>query len=64
MGTKVTPYTDPEKEAKKNQVQRMFDSIAPRYDFLNHFFPWVLMSFGESGALEYSNEKTQCLAIY
>ncbi|HIB77150.1 MAG TPA: bifunctional demethylmenaquinone methyltransferase/2-methoxy-6-polyprenyl-1,4-benzoquinol methylase UbiE [Flavobacteriales bacterium] len=38
MGTKVTPYTDPEKEAKKNQVQRMFDSIAPRYDFLNHFF--------------------------
>jgi len=38
MGTKVTPYTDPEKEAKKNQVKRMFDSIAPRYDFLNHFF--------------------------
>jgi demethylmenaquinone methyltransferase/2-methoxy-6-polyprenyl-1,4-benzoquinol methylase len=38
MGTKVTPYTDPEKEAKKKQVERMFDSIAHRYDFLNHFF--------------------------
>jgi demethylmenaquinone methyltransferase/2-methoxy-6-polyprenyl-1,4-benzoquinol methylase len=38
MGTKVTPYTDPENEAKKKQVQRMFDSIAHKYDFLNHFF--------------------------
>ena len=38
MGTKVTPYTSPEQENKKLQVQRMFDSIAHRYDFLNHFF--------------------------
>jgi len=38
MGTKVTPYTSPEQEAKKKQVQRMFDRIAHRYDFLNHFF--------------------------
>ena len=38
MGTKVTPYTSPEQEDKKLQVQRMFDSIAHRYDFLNHFF--------------------------
>ena len=38
MGTKVTPYTPPEQEAKKKQVQRMFDRIAHRYDFLNHFF--------------------------
>ena len=38
MGTKVTPYTSPEQEEKKKQVERMFDSIAHRYDFLNHFF--------------------------
>ena len=38
MGTKVTPYTDPENESKKKQVQRMFDSIAHKYDFLNHLF--------------------------
>lgn len=38
MGTKVTPYTQPEKETKKKQVERMFDSIAHKYDFLNHLF--------------------------
>ena len=38
MGTKVTPYTTPDKESKKKQVERMFDNIAPKYDFLNHFF--------------------------
>ena len=31
----VTPYTD--QESKKRQVARMFDNIAPKYDFLNHF---------------------------
>ena len=38
MGTKITPYVSAEDEAKKNQVARMFDGIAHRYDFLNHFF--------------------------
>jgi len=38
MGTKVTPYTAVSEETKKKQVERMFDSIAPKYDFLNHFF--------------------------
>jgi len=38
MGTKITPYTTPEKESKKKQVERMFDNIAHKYDFLNHFF--------------------------
>ncbi len=32
----VTPYGE-EKETKKGQVTRMFDKIAPYYDFLNHF---------------------------
>lgn len=31
---KVTPYNS--NEGKKDQVEEMFDNIAPRYDFLNH----------------------------
>ena len=31
----VTPYSD--QESKKRQVAKMFDNIAPKYDFLNHF---------------------------
>ena len=38
MGTRITPYVSSDDEAKKNQVERMFDGIAHRYDFLNHFF--------------------------
>lgn len=38
MGTRITPYTAPEAEAKKRQVARMFDNIAEKYDFLNHLF--------------------------
>jgi len=36
----VTPYSDSAK-GKKEQVAEMFDNIAPKYDFLNHF-----LSFG------------------
>jgi len=32
----VTPYNHTEK-GKKDQVREMFNNIAPRYDFLNHF---------------------------
>ena len=32
----VTPYKNSEQQ-KKQQVEQMFDNIAPRYDFLNHF---------------------------
>ncbi len=32
--TPVTPYN--KTESKKQQVEEMFDNIAPRYDFLNH----------------------------
>lgn len=32
----VTPYKD-SLENKKQQVEQMFDNIAPKYDFLNHF---------------------------
>lgn len=33
----VRPYQDSQ-EGKKEQVAQMFDSIAHKYDFLNHFF--------------------------
>ena len=36
MGTPITPYNSG--DAKKAQVAQMFDNIAHRYDFLNHFF--------------------------
>ena len=32
----VKPYND-EGESKKSEVRTMFNTIAPRYDFLNHF---------------------------
>jgi demethylmenaquinone methyltransferase/2-methoxy-6-polyprenyl-1,4-benzoquinol methylase len=36
MAKVVTPYNDQDR-TKKEQVEQMFDSIAPTYDFLNHF---------------------------
>lgn len=36
MGTKITPYQG-NQDSKKEQVANMFDNIAKRYDFLNHF---------------------------
>lgn len=38
--TVIKPYSNSSK-GKKDQVAEMFDNIAPRYDFLNHF-----LSFG------------------
>ena len=38
MGPRITPYVSTEQENKASQVERMFDGIAHRYDFLNHFF--------------------------
>jgi len=38
--TEIKPYNNSPK-GKKDQVAEMFDNIAPRYDFLNHF-----LSFG------------------
>tara|TARA_B100000963_G_scaffold105266_1_gene91186 strand:+ start:4807 stop:5535 length:729 start_codon:yes stop_codon:yes gene_type:complete len=37
LETKITPYKK-DKTSKKEQVVKMFDAIASRYDFLNHFF--------------------------
>ena len=35
MAEHIKPYS--QKENKKNQVSKMFDNIAPYYDFLNRF---------------------------
>ncbi len=35
MSTKVLPFKDSD-ESKKAQVEKMFDEIAPKYDYLNH----------------------------
>jgi demethylmenaquinone methyltransferase/2-methoxy-6-polyprenyl-1,4-benzoquinol methylase len=36
MSIDVKPYSDSDK-SRKEQITEMFDSIAPSYDFLNHF---------------------------
>ncbi len=36
MGTNIKPYHN-NKASKKEQIASMFDAIAKRYDFLNHF---------------------------
>jgi len=40
----MIPYKE-RKESKKNQIQSMFNHIAPRYDFLNHFFSMGLDNY-------------------
>lgn len=37
MGTKITPYKESEL-TKTEQIRDMFDKIAGKYDFFNHFF--------------------------
>ena len=34
---KVKPYEEGKEEGKKQQISKMFDKIAPHYDFLNRF---------------------------
>lgn len=37
MSKTVLPYASESEQSKKEQVTTMFDNIAPKYDFLNHF---------------------------
>lgn len=37
MSKTVLPYTNNNEQGKKEQVAQMFDNIAHKYDFLNHF---------------------------
>jgi len=52
----VTPYNTG--ESKKEQVRHMFDAVAHRYDFLNHFLSlgidkiWRRKTINEIGKLK------------
>ncbi len=50
----VKPYND--NESKKNQISRMFDNIAPRYDFLNHFLSLGIDKVWRKRALKELND--------
>lgn len=42
-------------EDKKNEVKKIFDSIAPKYDFLNHFLSFGVDVYWRKKALRLSN---------
>lgn len=49
---KVVPFKE-SKLSKKEQVANMFDNIAPRYDFLNHFMSLGIDKIWRKKALKY-----------
>ncbi|MCB9310066.1 MAG: bifunctional demethylmenaquinone methyltransferase/2-methoxy-6-polyprenyl-1,4-benzoquinol methylase UbiE [Lewinellaceae bacterium] len=60
----VTPYNTPT-ESKKGQVERMFDKIAPFYDFLNHFLSLGIDIWWRKKAIRYvkDNQPNRILDI-
>ncbi len=60
--TVVTPYQS-EEESKKAQVGRMFDRIAPRYDFLNRLLSLGIDVYWRRRALRYLKSMSQPLEI-
>ena len=59
MGTRITPYSAPESEAKRHQVARMFDNIAEKYDFLNHLFSFGIDVLWRKKALRHLERRLQ-----
>lgn len=52
----VTPYSDSTK-TKREQVEDMFDNIAPKYDFLNHSLTVGIDRIWRRKAIKIANEK-------
>ncbi len=50
-------------EDKKNEVKKMFDSIAPRYDFLNHFLSFGIDIYWRKKALRLSNLNSNSILL-
>ncbi len=50
---------------KKNQVKRIFDTISPKYDFLNHFLSVGIDFYWRKKALRLTgvNQETQLLDV-
>ncbi|HIE16334.1 MAG TPA: bifunctional demethylmenaquinone methyltransferase/2-methoxy-6-polyprenyl-1,4-benzoquinol methylase UbiE [Bacteroidales bacterium] len=53
----MIPYKD-RKEGKKEQVQAMFNHIAHRYDFLNHFFSLGLDKYWRKKSIKILSQHT------
>jgi demethylmenaquinone methyltransferase/2-methoxy-6-polyprenyl-1,4-benzoquinol methylase len=54
----VKPYANNE-QSKKEQVARMFDNIAPKYDFLNHFLSLGIDVYWRKKAVRLLKQKFQ-----
>lgn len=52
--TIVKPYS--EQGSKKQQVEKMFDNISPKYDFLNHFLSMGMDILWRRKAIHYINK--------
>ena len=60
-GTDVVPYKDAQKN-KKEQVAEMFDNIAHKYDFLNHFLSMGIDIYWRNQAVkELKKDKPQLI---
>ena len=59
---KVTPYKDSTQE-KKTQIAKMFNNIAWRYDFLNHFLSFGTDRYWRRKAINYLKESKPKLIL-
>ncbi len=59
---KITPYKNSGQD-KKQQVARMFNNIARRYDFLNHFLSFGIDRYWRRKAISYLKKKKPALIL-
>lgn len=59
---KITPYKNSSLD-KKRQVAKMFNNIAIRYDFLNHFLSLGIDRYWRRKAISYLKDRTNTLIL-